>query len=78
LRYNIIDTVSSSATNARRLFEDIWETMVIAMEEVTSISITKDDKIKNYVKESFMDVVSRFYFEILSTALLNTDFVFYY
>ncbi|CAG8669864.1 9312_t:CDS:10 [Funneliformis caledonium] len=58
LRYNIIDTIGSSATNARRLFEDIWETMVIAMEEVPSISITKDDKIKNYTKELFMGVNS--------------------
>ncbi|CAI2183745.1 7720_t:CDS:2 [Funneliformis geosporum] len=48
----LIDTISSSATNARCLFEDIWDTMVIAMEEVTSISITKDDKIKNCAKES--------------------------
>ncbi|CAG8448307.1 1222_t:CDS:10 [Funneliformis mosseae] len=58
LRYNIIDTIGSSATNARRLFENIWETMVIAMEEVPSISITKDDKIKNYTKELFMGVNS--------------------
>ena len=57
LRYNIIDTmISSSATNAWRLFEDIWETMIIAMREVTSISITKDHEIKNYAKESFMNV----------------------
>ena len=51
--------------------------MVIAMEEVPSISITKDDKIKNYTKELFMGVVSGCYFEILSTALLNTDLFFF-
>ncbi|CAG8716437.1 9033_t:CDS:2, partial [Cetraspora pellucida] len=67
LRYNIIDTVSSSATKARCLFKDVWDMMVDIMEDITSDQVTKDiisdqitktDQIKSYAKGVFAGVNS--------------------
>ncbi|CAG8636419.1 3320_t:CDS:10, partial [Funneliformis caledonium] len=59
LRYNIIDTISTSATGDRNIFGDIWSTLIDDMETVTSYSITNcDDEINNYGNNVLKNVTS--------------------
>ena len=61
LRYNIIDTIDSSSTNSRRLFSDIWDEMIDAIEVMLTPTAEtemlendveiKDKEVKTYIKE---------------------------
>ena len=69
LRYNIIDTIESSSTNSRRLFNDIWDEIIDAMEVMLTPTAEtetsendveiKDKEVKTYAKNILKNVVSK-------------------
>jgi hypothetical protein len=87
MRYNILDTTSSSATEARNLFKEHWDDIIRIIEEFltsnpdatslasdhafTSASIDQNteqdgraDDVKQYLKNTLKNVVSRCCFKI--------------
>ena len=76
MRYNILDTTSSSATEARTLFKKHWDDIISTIEGVltsasTSASVDQDtehdgqaEEVKQYMKEILTNVVSRCYFKV--------------
>ena len=60
LRYHIIDTIESSATHARIIFENKWDDLINVIEGILTsnyLGYNENQNVRAYLKD-FMDKVS--------------------